>query len=80
MGVTMDIDVEGGSLERDYNQVYRVRADVTEETAPYEYTFSEEYLEEHDGEAPYVNLGEIVLDGIGATYVTQIPPRSSPTI
>lgn len=68
MGVTMDIDVEGGSLEREYNQVYRVRADVTEETAPYEYTFSEEYLEEHDGEAPYVNLGEIVLDGIGATY------------
>ena len=40
-----------------------MRADVTEETAPYEYTFSEEYLEEHDGEAPYVNLGEIVLDG-----------------
>ena len=68
MGVTADIDVEGGSLERDYNQVYRVRADVTEETAPYEYTFSEEYLEEHDGEVPYVNLGEIVLDGIGAAY------------
>ena len=68
MAVTMDIDVEDGALEREYNQIYRVRADVTEETAPYEYTFSEEYLEEHDGEAPYVNLGEIVLDGIGATY------------
>ena len=66
MGVTADIDVEGGSVARDYNQIYRVRADVTE--APYEYTYSEEYLEEHDGEEPYWNLGEIVLDGIGATY------------
>ena len=73
MTVTMDIDVEDGALEREYNQVYRVRADVTEETAPYDYTFSEEYLDEHDGELPYVNLGEIVLDGIGATYA------SSPT-
>ncbi len=73
MTVTMDIDVENGALEREYNQVYRVRADVTEETAPYDYEFSQEYLDEHDGEAPYVNLGEIVLDGIGATYA------SSPT-
>ena len=47
----------------EYNQIYRVRADATE--APYEYTWDEEYLdEENDGEAPYVNLGEIVLDGI----------------
>ena len=68
MTVTMDIDVEGGSLERDYNQVYRVRADVTEETAPYKYEFDAAYIEEHDGEVPYVNLGEIVLDGIGASY------------
>ena len=67
MGVTMDIDVEGSSLAREYNQIYRVRADATE--APYEYSYSEEYLEEHDGEEPYWNLGEIVLDGIGATYV-----------
>ena len=50
-----------------YNQVYRVCADATE--APYEYTFSEEflkeYLEEHDDKMPYTNLGEIVLDGVG---------------
>ena len=47
----------------EYNQIYRVRADATE--APYEYTWDQEYLdEENDGEAPYVNLGEIVLDGI----------------
>ena len=50
-----------------YNQIYRVRADATE--APYEYTFSEEfleeYLEENDDKMPYTNLGEIVLDGVG---------------
>ena len=47
----------------EYNQIYRVRADATE--SPYEYTWDQEYLdEENDGEAPYVNLGEIVLDGI----------------
>lgn len=49
----------------DYNQVYRVRADWTESF--YEYTWDQEYLDEHDGEAPYLNLGELVLDGIGAT-------------
>ncbi|MDE6411333.1 MAG: hypothetical protein K2L02_02205 [Clostridia bacterium] len=46
-----------------YNQVYRACADVTE--APYEYTWNQEYLDEHDGVAPYVNLGTIVLDGVG---------------
>lgn len=65
MGVTVDIDNDG-ALERSYNQIYSVRADVTE--APYEYTYSEEYLEANDGVAPYTNLGTIVLDGIGALY------------
>lgn len=47
----------------EYNQIYRVRADATE--APYEYTWDQAYLdEENEGNAPYVNLGEIVLDGI----------------
>lgn len=46
-----------------YNQIYRVRADAT--TAPYEYKWDEEYLKDHEGKAPYTNLGEIVLDGIG---------------
>lgn len=67
MKVTSQIDVVGGSVDRDYNQIYRVRADAV--TAPYEYTYSEEYLDENDGEEPYCNLGEIVLDGIGNVYV-----------
>ena len=46
-----------------YNQIYRARADVTE--APYEYTWDQDYLDDHDGVAPYVNLGTIVLDGVG---------------
>ncbi len=54
--------VETGSTIN-YNQIYRVSADATE--APYTYTFDETYVEEElDGELPYVNLGEIVLDGI----------------
>lgn len=45
-----------------YNQVYRVRADAT--SAPYTYTWDQEYIDkELDGEMPYTNLGEIVLDG-----------------
>ena len=46
-----------------YNQIYRVSVDTTE--APYTYTWDQEYLDDHDGEAPYTNLGTIVLDGIG---------------
>ena len=34
MAVTMDIDVEDGALEREYNHIYRVRADLPEDTAP----------------------------------------------
>ncbi|MGN1234696.1 MAG: hypothetical protein ACI4U2_01785, partial [Christensenellaceae bacterium] len=60
--------------QQSYSQVYCVRADATE--APYEYTWSEEYLkeyaEENDGALPYVNLGKLVLDGIGSNNeVTQ---------
>lgn len=47
----------------DYNQIYRARADVTE--APYEYVWDQEYLDEHDNVAPYLNLGTLVLDGVG---------------
>ena len=46
-----------------YNQIYRVSVDTTE--APYAYTWDQDYLDEHDGKAPYTNLGTIVLDGIG---------------
>ncbi|MDE5897107.1 MAG: hypothetical protein K2H43_04775, partial [Clostridia bacterium] len=66
MSVTDGLDRESGQISYSYNQIYRVRADVTEETAGHTYTWDEDYLKEHDDKAPYVNLGEIVLDGIGA--------------
>lgn len=76
MSVTLDIDVPSGSLQRSYNQVYRVRADATE--CPYtelrDYEWNEEYLDENDGKVPYVNYGELVLDGIGSIY------KENPTI
>lgn len=57
----------------DYTQVYRVCADAT--IAPEGYTYRDEsgwdmdYVNsEMDGELPYVNLGEIVLDGWGGNY------------
>ncbi len=66
MKVTRDIDTDNSSAA-DYTQVYRVSADATQ--APYEYKFDEtfvaEYKEENDGKELYVNLGEIVLDGVG---------------
>ena len=71
MSVKDELDGES-AVTMPYNQIYRVRADAT--VAPYEYTWDEEYLKDHDGEAPYTNLGEIVLDGIGtpgAANVTQ---------
>ena len=73
MSVTAEIDaVDGNTASRSYNQVYRVRADVTE--APYEYTYSQEYLDAHDGEDPYLNLGTVVLDGIGSVY-SEVPTQ-----
>ncbi len=70
MGVTMDADIESGSHDRDYNQLFRVRADATE--CPYaeirDYAWNKDYLDENDGEAPYLNFGMLLLDGIGAIY------------
>ncbi len=66
MPVTAQIDVEDGAVERSYNQIYRVSVETTE--APYEYSYRQDYLDEHDNEEPYTNLGEIVLDGIGASF------------
>lgn len=66
MSVQDDLDTDASSTTRNYNQIYRVRADVVK--APYEYTWDEEYLEDNDGEEPYTNLGTIVLDGIGSSY------------
>ncbi len=67
MSVTADMDKDTAS-PLDYKQVYRVTADTT--VSPYTYTFDEEYVkeykEENDGKEPYVNLGTIVLDGVGS--------------
>ena len=66
MPVVEGIDTDN-PYQQSYNQIYRVSAATTQ--APYEYAFDESYLEEHDGEEPYVNLGTIVLDGIGKNSI-----------
>ncbi len=62
MNVTDNIDSDGAQ-QLLYNQVYRVSAEAT--TDPYGYEWDKDYLKEHDNKAPYTNLGEIVLDGVG---------------
>lgn len=62
MAVRDDIDSDA-PVSLGYNQIYRARADVTK--APYEYEWKQSYLDEHDGVAPYLNLGTLVLDGVG---------------
>lgn len=50
--------------ESSYNQIYRVRADATVD--PFAGTWDQEWLDENnDGKVPYVNYGELVLDGRG---------------
>ncbi len=70
MSVTSNIDAPSGAVTRDYNQIYRVRADATE--TPYDtlknYAWKQDYLDDNDGEPPYINCGEIVLDGIGSAF------------
>lgn len=47
-----------------YNQIFRVRADATKD--PYNYTWDQAWLDANkDGKIPYVNYGELVLDGRG---------------
>lgn len=80
MDVTAWMDSEGAT-KQNYNQIYRVRADATK--APYEYTFDEDWIKDNDGEVPYENLGEIVLDGIGGTdkdFITQFTHDYSDSI
>ncbi len=63
---TMAVPQAMGSTENfSYNQMYRVRADVT--TSPREYDFSG--VENYDAsENPvYINLGDFVFDGLGTT-------------
>ena len=60
--VTKNADSDKGNVEYEYNQIYRVKASATE--APYEYEFDDDYIKnELGGKHPYVNLGELVLDG-----------------
>ncbi|MDE7158834.1 MAG: DUF5050 domain-containing protein, partial [Clostridiales bacterium] len=73
MSVSENMDTDS-TVSLAYNQIYRVRADRTE--AVYNYEWDWDYLNENkDGEAPYVNLGEIVLDGIGLLNADE-PPKN----
>lgn len=73
MSVSENMD-SANSVSLAYNQIYRVKADRTE--AVYEYEWDWEYLNENnDGKAPYTNLGEIVLDGIGKLNASE-PPQN----
>lgn len=73
MSVKENMDT-ASSVSLAYNQIYRVRADRTE--AVYTYEWNWDYLNENnDGKAPYLNLGEIVLDGIGMLNASE-PPKN----
>ena len=70
MSVTEKIATDGSRTAK-YNQLYRVNASATEVPDGYAYKDASfwddkmDWLEENNGgEIPYVNLGEIVLDGI----------------
>ncbi len=68
MAVTDGLDSDKSTpTAENYNQIYRVTAGTTKAPAGYDYNWNEDYLKEHDGEAPYVNLGTLVLDGRGST-------------
>ncbi len=67
MTVTDKLDSSNPKSYADaYNQIYCVTAAATEE--PYEYQWDQDWLNENnEGKVPYINLGTLVLDGIGAT-------------
>ncbi len=67
MSVKDNIDSDA-PISLNYNQIYRACADVTKETASYHYTWDQEYLDDNDGKEPYVNLGTLVLDGVGKPH------------
>lgn len=54
----------GDSDTWSYNQMYRVRADQTSETAPRQYDFSSVEDYDADKDPIYINLGDYVFDGI----------------
>jgi len=53
----------GVSTTLAYNQLYRVRADVTEGTREYDFSAVEDYDAEKD--PVYINMGDFVYDGVG---------------
>ncbi len=71
MGVTDKADSDGAQSLL-YQQIYRVRADATKAPGGYLYgnddfaNWDREWLDENNaGVIPYINLGELVLDGRG---------------
>ncbi len=87
MGVKYNVDSKNPT-DAPYNQVYKVNASATATATKNgyktsngrEYTFDTDYLEKNEkgfdkGDYktyPYVNLGELVLDGIGKNYEDKI--------
>ena len=66
MGVTQYLGTDN-SVSMDYNQLYRVCADVTESPRTYDFSDVADYDPETD--PLYVNYGDFVFDGIGKTQV-----------
>ncbi len=64
MNVTEDLDSDEPDDPYSYNQIYRVSAEATAENNGYDYSWDPEWLKDHD--EPYINLGDLVLDGRGA--------------
>ena len=59
----------GVSSSLSYNQLYRVKADVTESPREYDFSAVEDYDAEKD--PVYINMGDFVLDGIGKLRASQ---------
>ncbi len=60
---TMKPTYTGSGDEKDYNQIFRVRADATQSPREYDFSDVEDYNAEED--PLYVNYGDYVFDGIG---------------
>ncbi len=74
MDVVYYLGMDNIETTASYNQVYRVRADETEGAHEYDFSYVEEYDADFDiEETPlYINLGELVFDGVGKlTGLTQ---------
>lgn len=63
MNVTRYLGTSSAQEITAYNQLYRVRADVTESPRQYDFSYVEDYNAEEN--PLYVNLGDFVYDGVG---------------